>query len=800
MASKMNRGIYLNVFSPESNEKDMIDTAFEISKNYSKSFITEEKYEKLLKDLSKAVYKYKKRLLDSKDPNRYFHGTRDFYHLIKSVVRNILNKKECDLINEAFFSIESNYNGLLKNNECFSSKEIEREFIKNYSLENKTQFNKFDIIHFIRNNIKNSDNRYLLLITHSNLSQYLIGNILKENQDKKNIIYYLGSLFEEDIYNETYTSKQITKIRYYLSQEKILILKNLSTTYASLYDLFNQRFTYTLGKKYVEISIRDVSNYSLVNDSLRIIVLITKEALEHQDPPFINRFEKYIISFENLLNQNEKEIVSDLLKIKDLFKMLEGIKCNPENELINFYKEEINGLVLNSRFENKNKERNDEDYKKYVLSKITKTFPQELIIFLNVYRIEKKELVQKMNNYYRKTTHSNLKNYLTKIKYSKNIIYTFNSIIKIHFNFETNNPKYGIIKGEEIKHVLVKNIKSERDLETILDDFYMNQQIIFMIHFENNGLENLEFISRFIERIEKDKKEEEEIFNRYEKIGNLTDIKSIKESDLSKNYDEEGNKYYNEYKFISNIGSGSFSKIELVEKDGVKYAMKIIDKEFLKSQKNMEYDENGNLIINSSFENAFKEIAILKKMNHPNIIKLYEIMYCKKNKKIYLILEDCEHGDLMFYDDESNKFTVNNYIIENKNRKDKNKDYYTNKEIHKFLNDIISGIYYLHTNGIIHRDIKPNNILLDKDNNCKITDFNVSTILENLKDDKIGAKICSADHFRPPEACNFNNNDEEQKDNINKEKKKEDFRGKPIDIWALGVTAYILAYNKFPFE
>ena len=101
----MNRGIYLNVFSPESNEKDMIDTAFEISKNYSKSFITEEKYEKLLKYLSKAVYKYKKGLLDSKDPNRYFHGTRDFYHLIKSVVRNILNKKECYLINESFFSI-----------------------------------------------------------------------------------------------------------------------------------------------------------------------------------------------------------------------------------------------------------------------------------------------------------------------------------------------------------------------------------------------------------------------------------------------------------------------------------------------------------------------------------------------------------------------------------------------------------------------------------------------------------------------------------------------------------------------
>ena len=62
----MNRGIYLNVFSPESNDKDMIDTAFEISKIYNKSFITEEKYENLIKYLSKAVYKYKKGYLNQK--------------------------------------------------------------------------------------------------------------------------------------------------------------------------------------------------------------------------------------------------------------------------------------------------------------------------------------------------------------------------------------------------------------------------------------------------------------------------------------------------------------------------------------------------------------------------------------------------------------------------------------------------------------------------------------------------------------------------------------------------------------
>ena len=137
--------------------------------------------------------------------------------------------------------------------------------------------------------------------------------------------------------------------------------------------------------------------------------------------------------------------------------------------------------------------------------------------------------------------------------------------------------------------------------------------------------------------LDKNADSDDEIKNgihKYHKIGTLEDSRDVKESICTKHYDEQGNKYYNEYKFISFLGSGAFSKIELVEKDHVKYAMKTIDKEFLKSQKNMEFDQDGNLIINTSFENALKEIAILKKTNHPNIIKLYEIMYSHKNKKI----------------------------------------------------------------------------------------------------------------------------------------------------------------------
>ena len=112
--------------------------------------------------------------------------------------------------------------------------------------------------------------------------------------------------------------------------------------------------------------------------------------------------------------------------------------------------------------------------------------------------------------------------------------------------------------------------------------------------------------------IEKEKKEEEEILNRYEKIGNLTDIKSIKESEMTKNYDDKGNKYYNEYQFLKILGKGSFSKVKLVMKDDQKYAMKIINKKELKKRKIFKQDNDGNVVVTNLLKDSLKEIAILK--------------------------------------------------------------------------------------------------------------------------------------------------------------------------------------------
>jgi serine/threonine protein kinase len=144
-----------------------------------------------------------------------------------------------------------------------------------------------------------------------------------------------------------------------------------------------------------------------------------------------------------------------------------------------------------------------------------------------------------------------------------------------------------------------------------------------------------------------------------------------------------------------------------------------------------------------------REIAILKKTNHPNIIKLYDIIHDDDAGKIYLIIECCSKGPILDYDEFTGEFTINN----NFKREDINKLDYSEEEIRDFLRGIICGLDYLHAHNIIHRDIKPGNILLNDDFQAKITDFNVSAMLDGSKGDLVGKKIEGTMFFMAPECC-----------------------------------------------
>ena len=263
--------------------------------------------------------------------------------------------------------------------------------------------------------------------------------------------------------------------------------------------------------------------------------------------------------------------------------------------------------------------------------------------------------------------------------------------------------------------------------------------------------------------------------------------KNIPEVEIEKTFDKEGNKIINGYKVLEYIGCGSYSKVKLVEKNGQKYAMKIINKENLKRKKGFLKNKDGKVIVNSLLENAMKEIAILKKTNHKNIIKLYEIIYNNEKNKMYLILEYIQNGNLITFDEEEEMFVINeNYVKENKEIE---KSFYSEDEIRNFVRDISLGINYLHHQGIIHRDIKPDNILINDKFICKITDFNVSAMLPDVNNDDIGKKIVGTDLFRAPETCMVDENGE-----------MKELKGKPLDIWALGITTYLIAYRNYPFK
>lgn len=98
---------------------------------------------------------------------------------------------------------------------------------------------------------------------------------------------------------------------------------------------------------------------------------------------------------------------------------------------------------------------------------------------------------------------------------------------------------------------------------------------------------------------------------KYQKIGILTDLNNITESEAQIKYIDKV-KYYNDYKLIKTLGAGSICKVKLVEKDNVKYALKIVNKNILSKKKKFEQDENGKMVITTPMEGILKEIAILK--------------------------------------------------------------------------------------------------------------------------------------------------------------------------------------------
>ena len=203
------------------------------------------------------------------------------------------------------------------------------------------------------------------------------------------------------------------------------------------------------------------------------------------------------------------------------------------------------------------------------------------------------------------------------------------------------------------------------------------------------------------------------------------------------------------YRILKKIGEGSFGEVYLVHyiKTSTFCVMKKIDFTGLSKEEIKE---------------SYNEVNLLKKLDHPNIIKFIEVKPMKKY--IEIVTEYAEKGDLY------KQLTI---------QQEKN-EHFPEKVIIDWLIQTCQALKYIHSKHIIHRDIKPHNIFLTKKGSIKLGDFGVSKTLNNTLE-KAKTFVGTA-YYLPPELING---------------KKYSYMA---DMWSLGVTFYQLMTFKMPFD
>ncbi|KAM8882636.1 serine/threonine-protein kinase MARK2 isoform 8-T8 [Synchiropus picturatus] len=199
------------------------------------------------------------------------------------------------------------------------------------------------------------------------------------------------------------------------------------------------------------------------------------------------------------------------------------------------------------------------------------------------------------------------------------------------------------------------------------------------------------------------------------------------------------------YRLLKTIGKGNFAKVKLARHvlTGKEVAVKIIDKTQLNS---------------SSLQKLFREVRIMKMLNHPNIVKLFEVI--ETEKTLYLVMEYASGGEVF------------DYLVAHGRMKE--------KEARAKFRQIVSAVQYCHQKCIVHRDLKAENLLLDADMNIKIADFGFSN--EFTLGNKLDT-FCGSPPYAAPELF---------------QGKKYD--GPEVDVWSLGVILYTLVSGSLPFD
>ncbi|XP_034938189.1 uncharacterized protein [Chelonus insularis] len=220
----------------------------------------------------------------------------------------------------------------------------------------------------------------------------------------------------------------------------------------------------------------------------------------------------------------------------------------------------------------------------------------------------------------------------------------------------------------------------------------------------------------------------------------------------------------NQYKLLDTIGQGSYGIVKLAynEEDETHYAMKILSKKKLMKKAGIfGRMAPGRKGVSNPLAKVYREIALLKKLDHPNVVKLVEVLDDPEEDNLYLVFELVQKGEVL-------QLPTDKPLDEETAR--------TN------FRDVVLGVEYLHYQRIVHRDIKPSNLLVDSEGHVKVADLGVSAELRasgELLSGSAGTPAFAAPETTVPGA---------------------QYSGTLCDVWSMGVTLYSLVTGKVPWD
>uniref|UniRef100_A0A671RX75 Serine/threonine-protein kinase PLK4 n=1 Tax=Sinocyclocheilus anshuiensis TaxID=1608454 RepID=A0A671RX75_9TELE len=202
-----------------------------------------------------------------------------------------------------------------------------------------------------------------------------------------------------------------------------------------------------------------------------------------------------------------------------------------------------------------------------------------------------------------------------------------------------------------------------------------------------------------------------------------------------------------DFKVLTLLGKGSFACVYRAKSvnTGLEVAIKMIDKKAM---------HNAGMV-----QRVINEVEIQCRLKHPSILELYN--YFEDSNYVYLVLEMCHNGEM------------SRYLKERKKP-------FTEEEARHFMHQIVKGMLYLHTHGIMHRDLTLSNLLLTTSMNIKIADFGLATQL----------KLPSEKHFTMCGTPNY----------ISPEVATRSAHGLESDVWSLGCMFYAFLTGRPPFD